>query len=1261
MYKFLIIAAFVLGLAAATFGQSTTGRLTGVVSGPDGVLPNSTITAADTKTGKVHTITAGGDGSFSFPQLDFGTYTVTVTAPGFKTYVAKEVKIDVGREYSLEPKLEVGDVSASVTVTAGEDVVTSTTPQVSNTVSPQQILSLPLITRNPIELIKLQAGTTSNTFQLTTINGMRTTLTNITRDGINIQDAFIRSNATDFASGRPSVDDTGEFTISTSNQDSDSGYGGAQVKLVTPRGTKDFHGGLFEYNRNSRFGANNFFNNRSSDPSLNQAPPFRNRNQYGGKISGPFPVPHFGTGGPAWLKDKGFFFFAVEYIKDPVSSSSSRTILTPGARNGQFQYNRTVAGSPINANGVSCPSGDIGSICTVSNILTFGGLPAAIDPAIQSRVIGLLPTASNSTGGDGLNTAGYSFNSRADTDRPTYTTRIDLDLDDRNSVYGVYSYNKESSLRPDVDTTSFTAVPGVNFFSRNNTFSTAYRHIFSANIFNEARFGIFNSFVPFFRTVDNPSFLITLPLVSNPLTNFQDQGRRVNNYTYADNVDWIAGRHALRFGGQIQTFAVDSYNAAGIVPTYTVGVGTNTPQLASSNFPGGISNSQLGTANGLFALLGGIVNAGTQSFNTVDPTSGFQTVQRFQPFRYSNYSLYVQDRWVAAQGLVLTLGVRYELFPALKLANGLALEPVIRDVNNPTASLLDRNGTYNIIGGNSGVKNTYYKTDYNNLAPTIGAAYTPNFRSGIGRFLFGENKTVIRGGYSQAYGNDSIVTSINNAGASNVGLGTTAANALQNGSSALNARVSGVLPPINPPTFITPPRTYLQNNSAAVAGNFGTVFGIDPKLQIPMIEQYSFGVQREFFGNLALEVRYVGSRSKNLVRGVDLNQVDIFNNGFLADFNRAAANLALSGTAFCNPATVTGCQALSIFQPGAGAAGHLGVGAGGLSTTTFNNSLRNGTPADLAISYITNGLNNHPTIASPSNSPFISLVPNPATGVVDYMVNDARYSYNSLQIEVRRRFSQGLYLQANYTFSKNLTNAVGTSQALFEPYLDNNNKNLDKQRADFDQTHVFNLNGIYQLPFGKGRRLLNRGGISDVLLGGFEFSGLVSWTSGAPITFIDNRGTLNRSGRSGRQTPLTNLTNAQVRALVGIYQANGNIYYLNPSILNSNGQASAGYGSTPFAGQVFFNANPGQTGNLQRAIVDGPGYFNINAALLKNIRFSEKVRIQLRAEAFNLLNNTNYSFALAADQFKNINSGTFGQINAATQAREFQFAFRFEF
>lgn len=1291
MKRFFISLSLVLVSAVCVLAQTTTGRLAGTVNGPDGVLPGATITATSNDTGKELTTTSGSEGNFLFPQLEFGTYTVRITASGFKTFIANEVKIDVGRDYTLNSTLEVGNVQESVTVTAGADVVTANTAQVSNTVSPQQILSLPLVTRNPLSLTGLQAGVSANSAQLTTINGMRTTFTNITRDGINIQDTFIRSNATDFAPGRPSVDDTGEFTITLTNAEADQGYGGAQIRLVTPRGSKEFSGALFAYNRNSAFSANNFFNNRSPNPAVSEKPPFRNRNQYGGKIGGPMPVPGFGEGTPQFYKDKGFFFFAYEGIKDPVSTAATRTILTPTALAGGFSYNRT------NSTDVSpfCPSQTIGSVCTIPNLLTYARttiangntLPATIDPVIQARVLSQLPTTSNFTGGDGLNTAGYRLIRRSDQERDQYSTRLDVDFNDKNSILGVFNYNKELNLRPDADTTKFTVVPGVEQFSTNKQFTMAYRRVISSNFVNEVRGGIFTSEVPFNRTDEVPAFFLSGLPVTNPENTFLSQGRNTKAYNFQNNADYIWGNHNFRFGGQMQFFKVNSYNDAQIVPVANLGTaGTNT---AFGSLPGGVSAAQLGSANTFLALFGGINNSVVQFFNVADLNSGFAPVRQFAPFRYENHSLYFMDRWIVNKNLTLTLGLRYEVFPALRIANGLALEPVLPsdgDLAALSAALLNRNGTVQPVGGNAGKENAYYKTDYNNFAPNVGFSWAPSFESGIGKLFFGSaGKSVIRGGYSQIYGNDSIVTSINNAGVGNPGLGRTGRQFIN-----LNDRIQNGVRTVPAPPITTLPRTYLLNN--AENNFFGTVFGIDPNLDSPMVEQYSFGFQREFFGNTAFEARYVGSRSKNLVRGVDLNQVDIFNSGFLADFNRATSNLAVNiaernsriaacaGNAACiaqvnqqlpqsagyNPA-LAGSVPLTLFPllgTLSGTPGGIGAGGAGsaINTTVLGNIL-NGTPADLALFYINSAanLNNHPSSLNPTAVPRINFLPNPAAGAVDLMLNDASYNYNSLQVEVRRRFSQGLYFQGNYTFSKNLTNAIGTSQALFEPYLDNNQPELEYQRADYDTTHVFSFNGIYQLPFGKGKMFLNNGGAIDKIFGGWEFSGIVQWFSGAPITFVDTRGTLNRSARSSRQTPFSSLTNDQIRALSGVYESNGRIYFIDPSIIGSQGAAANGYNTAAFPGQVFFNVGPGQTGNVGRAIIDGPSFFNINAALLKNIRFGERMRVQLRAESFNLLNNVNFNIS-AAQQLTNINSTSFGQLTStANAAREFQFAIRFEF
>jgi hypothetical protein len=298
---------------------------------------------------------------------------------------------------------------------------------------------------------------------------------------------------------------------------------------------------------------------------------------------------------------------------------------------------------------------------------------------------------------------------------------------------------------------------------------------------------------------------------------------------------------------------------------------------------------------------------------------------------------------------------------------------------------------------------------------------------------------------------------------------------------------------------------------------------------------------------------------------------------------------------------------------------------------------------------------------NPNAVPFVNILPNPAGGTITLLTNDAKSRYNSLQVELRRRFANGLYFQSNYTYSKTTTNAVGGDQFYFEPYLDNARPELNEQRADFDLTHVFNFNGVYQLPFGKNRTFLNQGGIVDKIFGGWEVSGILQWTSGTPVSIVDPRGTFNTAARSARQPAMSNLSAQEIGRLGGVYEANGRIYFIDPSIIGPTGSAAPGFNQPTFNGQVFFNNAPGQTGNVPLTVINGPRYFNVNAALLKNISINERMRVQLRAEAFNVFNNVNFLLSTAASQVQSINSTTFGQLTTAGSPRILQFAARFEF
>jgi hypothetical protein len=1254
-------------LAGAALAQSNTGRLIGTVSDQSGAIPGATVTVKDNQTNKERTFTTSGDGTFNVSQLDVGTYTVTITSPGHKTFTANDVKIDVGKDYSLNATLEIGQVNETVTVTAGADIVNSTNAELSNTVTPRQVLELPLNGRNPLALLNTVAGANATS---ASINGQRSSSANYTRDGINVQDNFIRTGG--FVQDRPTVDDTGEFTVVTQNASADQGSGGStQVQLVTPRGSQDFHGALWEYNRNAVFAANDFFSNAAGVKR-----PFLNRNQFGGKIGGPVALPHFGEGGSTLTRGKAFFFAQYERFLLRQQASVTRTVLLASARTGSFTYT------------------DNGGVTRTVNVLTGAGftgpIPASaggvlsVDPTIQRRILDPSPSVGNSTITNNGLTQVYQFNQSDNDNRNGFTGRFDVDVNNRNGLNFVYKYNDNSDERQS-DAGGFGIHPFVVQGGPTKLLIASYRTIIGDKFTNEVR-GAYESSEPFFNQNSLPTDFIIgsiasnglpttgLPLISSPEAGFEPQGRNTKQYTIQDNATYSFGNHSLRFGGEYNAERIQVISNFNRTPIYAISNTSNplTPRLPANLYPGGISATQRNRADALRYLLGGIVGAGSVAANFVNPSVGPQLgTPSIQQLNFDNNSLYVNDQWRVTSRLTLNLGLRYDLFTPLTNPDSVFLEPLIPKGTSAIDAITNPNGQYVLVGTNTGVPGRFYKTDKNNFGPVFSFAYAPEFKNKLLGSVFGEQgKTVIRGGFRSSYVNDEYVTSSLNAATGNAGLNLTG---LANGAASINARFNA-LPALKLPTFINPPITFAQGN-AANPTFFNTVFAIDPNIQVQRNDEFNFGIQRELGFQTVVEVRYVGGRSNSLVRGVDLNQININAGGFLTDFLKARNNCRLQGAtisgsgdpltrctdASFNPA-IAGSQPLPAFNS-------LPFGAF-LNNSAITTPIINGTPADLALTYIQNGLDFDPT-----TNTGINFRRNIYAGPIDFLTNGGKYRYNALQMEIRRRFAQGLSFQANYTFQKILADIETDGQARFDPYLDNNNPKLDYARTDYDRTHTVNINAIYELPFGKGKRFLNSGGAINRIFGGFQMTSLVNISSGAPISIRDTTGTLNRAGRSTRQTANSSLTTDEIKKLIGIFRQNGKIYLINPTVIAPDGTATGGnLGTTPtasFPNQVFFRAQPGQTGNLPRTFINGPMYFNWDAGLIKNIAFSERTRLQLRMEVFNVLNNVNFfapsganavSFGEDSNIF-NINSATFGQITSGNvySPRIVQFAARFEF
>jgi len=1270
----VLLALFVF--AASAFAQGSTGRLVGTVTDPGGaIVPGATVTVKDAQTGRERTITASSEGTFSVPQLEFGTYTVTITAQGFSTFTATDLKIDAGRDYTLNATLQVGNVKENVTVVAGADIVNSTDASLSTTVGSRQVKELPINGRNPLALLNLLPGVNPTS---SSINGQRSSSTNYTRDGLNVQDNFIRTGG--FVQDRPTVDDTGEFTATLQNASAE--FGGSQVvQLVTPRGESKFHGAVYEFNRNSYFGANSFFNNFNNLPR-----PFLNRNQFGATVSGPAILPHFGEGGHSFLRKHAFFFANYEGFRQASQASASGTTLLAAARNGTFSYvdnggvTRTVnvlTGSGLN-------------LGTAANATTFnnaGGV-LSVDPLIQSRILSQLPPAGNGIT-NGVNfTQVVNFNISTPVTRNAVTGRFDVQVNERNAFNFIYKRNNESNARNDL-AFGFQTLPFVFQGGPTKLYIGAYNWTPTARFSNELRGGYQRS-EPFFAEGGVPSDFVfsnaqtqsanTLAgIITNPEGSFRSQGRNTDYWNLQDNANYTWGNHSLRFGGQLQAYKTVALNFFGVTPLFTISSTSNpnTPGFSSGLFPGGINTTDLARANNLRYLLGGIIGSAGVTANLVNIQTGFQ---RGAPtsfdLRYQNYSFYGQDQWRISPRLTLNLGLRYELFTPLKNPDRIYLEAAVLNGETAQQAALDPNGVYQIVGGNAGNPGAFFKTDKNNFGPTVSLAWSPTFKNKfLGSAFPGEGKTVIRGGYRISYNSDEYERAPDNALQNHTGLGSQTVNATLNGTTSLRsvltpradapsfAAVPGNFPT---PTVPTTPFPYTVNNTGAF-NFFGTVFVIDPKLQVPLTHEYNFGIQREIGWQSAIEIRYVGARSHQLVRTIDFNQVDIRNNGFLADFNRARSNLTTFGSAGCTAAqaAATGCQQLTVFP---------NLAAGGLLTnSTILTQIQNGVPADLAIIYVQNGLAGN-----------VRFLANPSTGVANVLGNGGQFNYNALQVEIRRRPAQGLSYQVNYTFQKTLADSTQESQTNVDPFLDNANLRLNYSRPNYDRTHTINANLNLELPFGHGRRWLSDGWASKVF-GGFQLTSIVNISSGEPTSIRDPRGTLNRAGRSALQPATSSLTPDQIKKLIGIFRTPNGVFFIDPSVLQAtatNGtvtqivdlrqQLPAGFritairgaspvGTAPFPGQVFFPNAPGSTGNLPLNFINGPWYFNWNGGFYRNFKFGEGGKqLQLRMEAFNVLNNTDFFIGESSNIF-NVGSTTFGRITSSYSGRIIQFGARFDF
>ncbi len=1143
----------------------TTGRLTGNVVDPQGspvpgaevrlYLPGGEEPVAQTL--------STSDGLFHLSSIPAQRYDLQVEAAGFQLETVRGVKIDAAREATVPAvQLQLGAVTFSVEVVADLESLQASTSDVSVTVDSEQIRRLPLLDRNPLRLVSTQAGVGNNRAGASVINGQRASFTNITLDGANIQDNYVRSNGVDFLPNALVLDQVAEFTVTTSNGDASLGGGASQLNFVTPSGGNNFHGSAYWSHRNNALAANDWFANADGleRPSFAQ-------NQVGFTLSGPI------------SKDRLLFFQSFEFFRLPRRRQQFRVIPTETARNGIFSY--------VDANG------ELQRFDPRSLGLNFDDL---LDPTMQSlldRVPG--PEAINnyrlgdSREGQLLNTAGYSYFASSNLDRINSTSRIDYLLSSAHSFSISLNLSRANNQRADL-LSNYEEEPPISEKRTPKVVSGNWRWNPTPQFTNELRGGFNLSPVHFDskpvsdRFVINPQSLI----YSSPINTFVPEGRDTNYWFLQDNGGYVSGTHHVQFGYQMAGIRARSFDEYGIRPSVTL------RGVSVSDFLPDLTPEQDLMASFLYAAHFGTVSNVAQTFNVTSRTSGFIPYQpRIRHYRHANYAWYLQDDWRIFPRFTLNLGVRHEFLTPVNERDGLALLPVGSETD-PLGTLLS-NATLDFAG--SAVGRPFHQLDSNNLAPHVGFAWD----------LSGSGTTVLRGAYSIHYVNDETLRTASFITEASEGLTVERVARVAPGGAAFVSDLPDA--PVDTPPFQVPltlAENYLNNS-------LQTVGTIDPNLRTPLVHEWSFGIQRRLSAGMIFEGRYVGNRGLRMLRTLDFNAPILRENGFLDDFLRARQNgqLALAARGTFDPSynpAIAGSSKLTVFP-------QLD-GGGFLDDGTVRSLLQTGEAAGLALFYQGLGLNGP-----------VQFQPNPLALGAYYLTNASSSTYHSVQLDLRRRLKNGLQLQANYTFSKVLSDAVGTAADRFDPYLDPHNGGVEKARAPFDLSHAIKANFIWELPFHR-----EGGGAASQWLGGWSLSGVLTWQSGSPFSIVSGRETVNDVVSAKWNTVDTALTKEQIDALLGVRATAAGPSFLDPEAINPDGQADK---------SVFANPQPGQLGSLQRRQFSGPWTFNLDFAVLKTVKLTEQASLEFRGEAANLLNNSSW---VVGDQ--NINSAQFGRITA---------------
>ena len=1176
--------AFVLAtlfLAGTAHAQGTTSRVAGAVTDKSGaVIPGATVTLTSNTTGVVLTTATNDRGGYAFEAVQVGNYTLAVELQSFKRFVSPDVPVTIGEPTILNATLEPGTIEESVEVRAASQVVQTTSGNLGSTFDQRTLESQPILGgrgRNVLDLVLTQPGVVSgaNTGGGVPVHGARDRSWNYTLDGIDTNESS--AGGSNFSPLRTNPDALSEFKVLTGNQTAEYGRNsGGQVAMITRSGSNRLSGTLFYFDRRPEYNANEWENNIDDlDKRI-----FTQK------------VPGFSVGGPI-RRNKTFFFVNNQWLRAEQNTEITRTVYTASARAGIWRYSTTARNQPFGVSGASVDAnGNPVVPINTYNIPARDPQGLGIDPTIQQIIAGTpLPNNFAASGTDGLNTAGYTFSAAEEEKQMDFVAKIDHTFNSRHSAFLRYSQGYQNTYCDQVNGGQ-PAFPGTTCFvdTTRDPYNWAgnWRWSAAGNIVNELVVGQNHFTFDFVSPMADPS---RYSLTGAPVTLPEDYQvgnlRSIDTFQFVDNLSWLKGSHSFRFGTNMRfqrhTDTRGSVGTVNVAPTLNFSRLTNVVDPVAFGLPSDMGSITFdrptlqSNINFLLGRVGALSQGFVQQGNAYGPGG---TLFNFVS-EYPEIDFYAQDTWKPRRNLTVDIGLRYEAKLSPRNPDDLILRP--------NQNLAVGNAPSTTIRWEKG---KLFDDDWNNVAPSVGVAWDPK----------GDGRSVIRGNYRMAFDRLNTFVLSSTIFQSMPGITTSVTNtAFGQAGGRLRQGLPSLQPTATPDSFLQPPAA--SNNSIHV---------VDPNLQTPITHGWALTYQRQLFSQTLFEIAYVGRRAEHLFGAYNVNQAEIFSNGFIDAFNIVKAN----------------GQSALINQIGA-FDGRRNTGETGsdMVRRVFPTELSLNSVAAIAASLGQRIEGGRTTTELAGLGPhFFFPYPQFLNGV-NVIDSEDWSDYHALELKLERRFARGYSYLVGYTFSRSKDTrsfdpaftrvATGNAQSASSTPFDIRNRDLNYALSDFDRPHVLQAQAAWELPFGQGRRF--GGGVSrltDVLIGGWTLSGQFVSQSGRPMTVYAGSNTLSNVV----QTP-ANCSGCS-RDFGTVHDEGGLVWYF-----------------TPEERAQFSIPAPGEFSNTGRNYFRGPGGYFINLSLAKRTRTVGNQIFEFRVDSTNVTNHPIFGFPTLTTT-----STTFGRI-----------------